>query len=847
MNNRPTTRFSLPILALLLACALVLGLLPSPAKAVIVFRGSASGINTGLPTNGTAGALTITRPAVAKPGMVMVVSIAARPSGMTWTSPTGTTWTQLSINSEQPSGGVSTAPGGMSLRTYYRIVGLSEPTSYTWTFANPTNAGGTAVGGMLVFSGIDTSSNPINGTPTSVLSPSGTTFTTTPVTTTLPNTMMISVLSMLSADSFGVPSFVASTACTNSGASAITDVLDVRSPTAASATGTTVDMAYFTQANAGTSCATKATITTAGSADNGIAHLMALRTSLSDLSLDKTRNVPLSPGGTASYTLTANNEGSLPEPGPLAIVDTLPAGLTYTGFSGAGWFCSVSGQVVTCTKSGAVAAGTSATPLVINVSVAAGLNGVITNSAIVSGTGGDGNSANDTASETYVILPQPYAYYAMDEAANAVSFANTTALTAAPATALGTAKAAGNPPPTVGAALTGSPGTCGAVNTPSTAGAGINTGIDVNSVGNSGSIAFWYAGSAAWNDGNARMLFDASNDLGANAADRHFFLAKDSSGRLVFSLKDSAGTISTASSISYSFGANTWHHIAVTWDLATDYLAIYLDGDSTPIATSVTNVNGVLGDTATLYIGAQRNAGVTTGASGAPAGYTANPANGYLDEVRIYNRALAPLEVEAMADLNHACAGTVDHYELVVPATASACVPLPVVQVYACAATATASACSGNLQTAVNGKTVSLSANAGTLAATTPTFDAIGQTNTTLDYPTGGSSTVTLTIGGAGSTAPSALNAARCCPSGSSCVNATSCTTVITACSIPAAKFDVVDSDYAANSYDGAATHRIFTKLAGWNEVSGAFDATGSRFKLDIAALKSGGTTETSY
>ncbi|SHG64495.1 DUF6701 domain-containing protein [Massilia sp. CF038] len=829
---------------LLLLGALICLLSTTPAGAAVVFRGSATGINTGLPTNGTAGALTITRPVAAKPGMVMIVSIAARPSAMTWTAPAGGTWTQLSVSSEQPNGGVSTSPGGMTLRTYYRIVGLNEPTSYTWTFANSYRQGGTAVAGMMVFSGIDTGSNPLAGTPTSVLTASGTTFQTAPVITNAANAMMISVLSVLSADSFNTPVFVNSTNCTNSGASAITDVLDVRSPTAANATGTTVEMSYFTQANIGTSCATRATITNSGSSDNGVAHLMALRPSQRDLTLDKTRSAPLSPGGTATYTLTANNEGTLSEPGPLAIVDTLPAGLTYTGYSGNGWSCTYIGQVVTCTRTGALAAGQSAPPVQINVSVAAGLSGVITNSAIVSGTGGDGNSDNDTATETYVILPQPYAYYPMDEAGNATSFANTGAVTSTPATALGSTRASGNPPATVGAALTGTPGTCGAANNPAAAGSEISTGIDVNAIGaNAGSIAFWYASSSPWADGNARTLLDASLDGGSAANDRHFMLAKDDSGRLVFSLKDSAGVVSTATSVAYGFGANTWHHIVVTWNLPGDNLSIYLDGDQVPIATSATNVNGALGALDTLYLGGQR----TTLVTGAPTAYTANSANGYLDEVRIYNRALVPLEVEGVADLIHACGATVDHYELVVPSSASACTPLPAIQVYACAGPAAATACSGNLQAVVNGRSVGLSTTGGTLGNSAPAFDAIGQANTTLDYPAGGNATITLAIGSGALPAPTALNPARCCPNGSSCTNASSCSTVISVCSVAAANFAVVDSYYADKSYDSAADHKIYTKLAGWNETTGAADASGSRFKLDVVALKTAGSTETGY
>ncbi|MCK7499111.1 MAG: hypothetical protein MZW92_57985 [Comamonadaceae bacterium] len=51
----------------------------------------------------------------------------------------------------------------MSLLTYYKIVATAEPANYTWTLANPSNDGGSAVGGILAFSGIDAAGgNPID-------------------------------------------------------------------------------------------------------------------------------------------------------------------------------------------------------------------------------------------------------------------------------------------------------------------------------------------------------------------------------------------------------------------------------------------------------------------------------------------------------------------------------------------------------------------------------------------------------------------------------------------------------------------------------------------------------------
>src|ERR1700675_2749234 len=79
-----------------LVASLMVALFAAPAQAVIVFTGSSSGAtaDTGLPTDGiTAGPLTINIPAGTVAGQALIVSIAARPSGMTVTLPAG--WTVL--------------------------------------------------------------------------------------------------------------------------------------------------------------------------------------------------------------------------------------------------------------------------------------------------------------------------------------------------------------------------------------------------------------------------------------------------------------------------------------------------------------------------------------------------------------------------------------------------------------------------------------------------------------------------------------------------------------------------------------------------------------------------------
>lgn len=389
--NRTLARY-LKRARLLFACIIVLLLWATTAQATIIYTGSSSGANDALPTNMTAGTLTIPKPAGTVAGQALIATISARPRNLTVTVPSG--WT-LMTTTQQTNGGSSTLPGGMTLLTYYRIVGTSEPSSYSWTFANKAgsgpNYGGSAVGGILAFSGIDTSS----GSPINVwsqkLTASGLTHSTTSITPTVTNTMLISSISYLSGGSFANPT----------GITGITERLDQRAPSTSNGVGTTLQMATASWATATATGSSQAVAS--NDADNGVGHLMALEASLIDPAISITLNTALAPGGSGSYTLTIINNGINAEPGPIIVTNTLPTGLTYnaTGSGGSGWSCSAASQVVTCTRAGALAGGATANAITINVNVNAAASGTITNTATVSGTGGDGNTANNTDIDTY--------------------------------------------------------------------------------------------------------------------------------------------------------------------------------------------------------------------------------------------------------------------------------------------------------------------------------------------------------------------------------------------------------------------------------------------------------------
>jgi uncharacterized repeat protein (TIGR01451 family) len=127
-----------------------------------------------------------------------------------------------------------------------------------------------------------------------------------------------------------------------------------------------------------------------------------------DLTVTKSHTGNFTQGQTgATYTLTVNNIGAAATSGTVTAIDTLPSGLTATAASGTGWTCTlnqpVAGQVQ-CTRSDALAAGSSYPPITVTVNVAANAAANVTNTVIVAG-GGETNVSNDTASDPTTITP----------------------------------------------------------------------------------------------------------------------------------------------------------------------------------------------------------------------------------------------------------------------------------------------------------------------------------------------------------------------------------------------------------------------------------------------------------
>jgi MSHA biogenesis protein MshQ len=220
-------------------------------------------------------------------------------------------------------------------------------------------------------------------------------------------------------------------------------------------------------------------------------------------------------------------------------------------------------------------------------------------------------------------------------------------------------------------ALAGDPGTCGYGDIPSNTNDNVDA-IDSNfTPGNTGTITFWFNNKSDWDANGDRLLFDASNNLGDENADKHFFLVRrnNNNGSLRFVVEDTADNRFQATATNQTFAAGAWVHIAVTWDLPNDLVEIYVNGALQD--TDTAGSNGTMGNINDLYIGDNRSTG--TGGNS----WSNDSANGYIDEFRIYNSVVSAAQITADMAARHACI-TTDHFDINHDTTAINCQAEPI-------------------------------------------------------------------------------------------------------------------------------------------------------------------------
>jgi hypothetical protein len=95
-----------------------------------------------------------------------------------------------------------------------------------------------------------------------------------------------------------------------------------------------------------------------------------------------------------NWNVLVSNVGTATIPGPIAAVDTIPEGQSFTSAEGEGWTCTNAGQLVTCIRTEELVAGAEAPPITV-VTRAVTEQTLYTNAAEVTAPG-DTNVANNT-------------------------------------------------------------------------------------------------------------------------------------------------------------------------------------------------------------------------------------------------------------------------------------------------------------------------------------------------------------------------------------------------------------------------------------------------------------------
>lgn len=184
--------------------------------------------------------------------------------------------------------------------------------------------------------------------------------------------------------------------------------------------------------------------------------------------------------------------------------------------------------------------------------------------------------------------------------------------------------------------------------------AALDTGIDINDIGNAGTISFWYKSTAS-GDG-WKVLYDASTSTSA----RFYFVREGDGGT---DGTTAVITVGTSQKDVYDAGGmddTQWSHITVTWDGSTMRAYVKNANCSAAWEDSVSASGVIHASTGTLYFGDNRSTAITGGYHDSLAS-----ANGTFDLIRIYNHA------QTAAEINANCANTANLHHMEVTAGAN--------------------------------------------------------------------------------------------------------------------------------------------------------------------------------
>jgi RHS repeat-associated protein len=232
----------------------------SGAKTATAASGAAEGNTHILALRPTSPIVTISKPAGMVENDVLIAALGFRPSSATITPPSG--WTLVRRVDNNGSGGAQS-----SLAVYRKVAGASEPASYAW---DVTGAFG-AAGGIQAFLNVDTA-NPVN-VENGQATAASLSHATPSVTTTSPNTMLVT------AHSYGSPT-------TWTAPTGMTEAVDTL------AGGHSLIASHVLQPPAAATGAKTATADgTSLDVDQGTTHILALRATDPPLTINRPGNV----------------------------------------------------------------------------------------------------------------------------------------------------------------------------------------------------------------------------------------------------------------------------------------------------------------------------------------------------------------------------------------------------------------------------------------------------------------------------------------------------------------------------------------------------------------------------
>lgn len=233
-------------------------------------------------------------------GDVMIATVAVRPSASAITAPAGWTLVRETVQATDVT---------MRMATYRRNADGTEPAAYVWTFSG-THAG--ATGGILSFTGADTvSASPIDAEGGNTTA-AAFTHTATAITTTRPNTMLVSSHAFFTSSDWTPPA-------------GMSEAVDVASEPLYAATGMSQSMNFVLQPLASTTGDKTATAASTAPADagNGVAHILALKAAYTHYSVTYPSGATFATCEPALVRISAHHPGHLEAAPPAGTVLTI--------------------------------------------------------------------------------------------------------------------------------------------------------------------------------------------------------------------------------------------------------------------------------------------------------------------------------------------------------------------------------------------------------------------------------------------------------------------------------------------------------------------------------------------